>query len=163
MDFFLNLQAFCSFFHQKKHHLGIFSPKYLYIWIKQHARTDKKEAAGQHVGVRPKRKKTGSVLRRASIPEERTKENRIDGAPEKEERLPIYRRHGRMHITQKARGGGSPPFKGIGRRARREHGKSTERAWKGHKRPGEGQKSRLEGGRTGWRGGENRLEGGSAD
>ena len=127
-------------------------------------------------------------------------------------------------ITPEARGGGLPPFKGIGRRswkghgeskeearkeqgkstektrreqgeskgeqgkgkeeARREQGGSTERAWKGHKRPGEGQKkarsaskepagggkNRLEGGgRTGWRGeepaggGKNRLEGGSAD
>lgn len=83
-------------------------------------------------------------------------------------------------ITPEARGGGLPPFKGIGRRswkghgeskeearkeqgkstektrreqgeskgeqgkgkeeARREQGGSTERAWKGHKRPGEGQK-----------------------
>lgn len=91
-------------------------------------------------------------------------------------------------ITPEARGGGLPPFKGIGRRSwkghgeskeearkgqgkstektRREQGGSTERAWKGHKRPGEGQKkarsaskepagggkSRLEGERTGWRG-----------
>lgn len=65
-------------------------------------------------------------------------------------------------ITPEARGGGLPPFKGIGRRswkghgeskeearkgqgkgkeeARREQGGSTERAWKGHKKPGEGQK-----------------------
>lgn len=143
---FLNLQAFCSFFHQKKHHLGIFSPKYLYVWIKQHARTDKKEAAGQHVGVRPKRKKTGSVLRRASIPEERTKENRIDGAPGKEERLPIYRRRGRMHITQKARGGGSPPFKGIGRRSWKGHGESKEEARKGQGKSTE--KTRREQGRA---------------
>ena len=62
-------------------------------------------------------------------------------------------------ITPEARGGGLPPFKGIGRRARREQGGSTERAWKGHKRPGEGQKKARSaskepagGGRTGWRG-----------
>lgn len=69
-------------------------------------------------------------------------------------------------ITPEARGGGLPPFKGIGRRARREHGKSTERARRGQghgkatkdrervkRRPGAPQKSRLEGERTGWRGG----------
>ena len=35
-------------------------------------------------------------------------------------------------ITPKARGGGSPPSKGIGRRVRKEHGKSKERAREGH-------------------------------
>lgn len=34
-------------------------------------------------------------------------------------------------ITPEARGGGLPPFKGIGRRARREHGESKEEARKG--------------------------------
>ena len=74
-------------------------------------------------------------------------------------------------ITPEARGGGLPPFKGIGRRARREHGKSTERARRGHgkatkdrervkRRPGAPQKSRLEGKRTGWRGGEAPAGGG---
>lgn len=100
-------------------------------------------------------------------------------------------------ITPEARGGGSPPFKGIGRRswkghgeskeearkghgeskgeqgkgtkrARRKHGESKEGAQRGHgkatkdrervkRRPGAPQKSRLEGGRTGWRGGKCRL------
>lgn len=89
-------------------------------------------------------------------------------------------------ITPEARGGGLPPFKGIGRRARREHGESKgeqgkgkerarrkhgeskEGAQRGHgkatkdrervkRRPGAPQKSRLEGERTGWRGGECRL------
>lgn len=36
-----------------------------------------------------------------------------------------------MHITQKARGGGSPPFKGIGRRSWKGHGESKEEARKG--------------------------------
>lgn len=84
-------------------------------------------------------------------------------------------------ITPEARGGGLPPFKGIGRRswkghgeskgeqgkgterARRKHGESKEGAQRGHgkatkdrervkRRPGAPQKSRLEGERTGWRG-----------
>ena len=83
----------------------------------------------------PSGKKTGSVLRRASIPEERTKENRIDGAPEKEERLPIYRRHGRMHHA----GGPRRRFATLQRnreevmeRTRREQGGSKERARKEH-------------------------------
>lgn len=85
-------------------------------------------------------------------------------------------------ITPEARGGGLPPFKGIGRRswkghgeskeearkgqggsterARKEHGEGTERPQKTGRGSKEGQE-RLK--RTGWRGGENRLEGGSAD
>lgn len=88
-------------------------------------------------------------------------------------------------ITPEARGGGLPPFKGIGRRswkghgeskeearkghgkgkeeARREQGGSTERAWKGHKRPGEGQKKARSASKEPAGGGKNRLEGGSAD
>ena len=117
-------------------------------------------------------------------------------------------------ITPEARGGGLPPFKGIGRRswkghgeskeearkgqgkgkerarrrhgeskerareskgeqgrarkghgkgkeeARREQGGSTERAWKGHKRPGEGQKKARSASKEPAGGGKNRLEGG---
>lgn len=65
-------------------------------------------------------------------------------------------------ITPEARGGGLPPFKGIGRRARREHGKSTERARarKGHKRPGKGQKKARSASKEPAGGGKNRLEGG---
>ena len=63
-------------------------------------------------------------------------------------------------ITPEARGGGLPPFKGIGRRARREHGKSTERARKGHKRPGEGQKKARSASKEPAGGRKNRLEGG---
>lgn len=79
-------------------------------------------------------------------------------------------------ITPEARGGGLPPFKGIGRRswkghgeskeeARKGHGKSTERARKGHKRPGEGQKKARSASKEPAGGGKNRLEGGgeSAD
>ena len=67
-------------------------------------------------------------------------------------------------ITPEARGGGLPPFKGIGRRSWKGHGESKEGAQRGHgkatkdrervkRRPGAPQKSRLEGGgRTGWRG-----------
>lgn len=83
-------------------------------------------------------------------------------------------------ITPEARGGGLPPFKGIGRRSWKGHGESkeearkgqggsTERARRGHgkatkdrervkRRPGAPQKSRLEGERTGWRGGEVPIE-----
>lgn len=95
-------------------------------------------------------------------------------------------------ITPEARGGGLPPFKGIGRRSWKGHGESKEEARKGHekgkeegterarKEHGEGierpQKTgrgskegqeRLK--RAGWRGkepaggGKCRLEGGSAD
>lgn len=82
-------------------------------------------------------------------------------------------------ITPEARGGGLPPFKGIGRRSWKGHGESKEEARKGQgeskegaqrghgkatkdrervkRRPGAPQKSRLEGGRTGWRGGKCRL------
>lgn len=85
-------------------------------------------------------------------------------------------------ITPEARGGGLPPFKGIGRRSwkghgeskeearkgqgkstektRREQGGSTERAWKGHKRPGEGQKKARSASKEPAGGGKNRLEGG---
>lgn len=92
-------------------------------------------------------------------------------------------------ITPEARGGGLPPFKGIGRRswkghgedterarreqgrvrkghgkgkeeARREQGGSTERARKGHKRPGEGQKKARSASKEPAGGGKNRLEGG---
>lgn len=74
-------------------------------------------------------------------------------------------------ITPEARGGGLPPFKGIGRRswkghgeskeeARKGHGKSTERARKGHKRPGEGQKKARSASKEPAGGGKNRLEGG---
>lgn len=78
-------------------------------------------------------------------------------------------------ITPEARGGGLPPFKGIGRRSWKGHGESKEEARKGQgeskegaqrghgkatkdrervkRRPGAPQKSRLEGERTGWRGG----------
>lgn len=66
-------------------------------------------------------------------------------------------------ITPEARGGGLPPFKGIGRRSWKGHGESKEGAQRGHgkatkdrervkRRPGAPQKSRLGGGRTGWRG-----------
>ena len=66
-------------------------------------------------------------------------------------------------ITPEARGGGLPPFKGIGRRSWKGHGESKEGAQRGHgkatkdrervkRRPGAPQKSRLEGERTGWRG-----------
>lgn len=94
-------------------------------------------------------------------------------------------------ITPEARGGGLPPFKGIGRRswkehgeskerarreqgrarkghgkgkeeARREQGGSTERAWKGHKRPGEGQKKARSASKEPAGGGKNRLEGGGS-
>lgn len=85
-------------------------------------------------------------------------------------------------ITPEARGEGLPPFKGIGRRSwkghgeskeearkgqgkstektRREQGGSTERAWKGHKRPGEGQKKARSASKEPAGGGKNRLEGG---
>lgn len=85
-------------------------------------------------------------------------------------------------ITPEARGGGLPPFKGIGRRswkghgeskeearkgqgksterARREHREGTERARKGHKRPGEGQKKARSASKEPAGGGKNRLEGG---
>lgn len=88
-------------------------------------------------------------------------------------------------ITPEARGGGLPPFKGIGRRSwkghgeskeearkgqgkstektRREQGGSTERAWKGHKRPGEGQKKARSASKEPAGGGKNRLEGGGGE
>lgn len=77
-------------------------------------------------------------------------------------------------ITPEARGGGLPPFKGIGRRswkghgeskeeARKGHGKSTERARKGHKRPGEGQKKARSASKEPAGGGKNRLEGGGGE
>ena len=74
-------------------------------------------------------------------------------------------------ITPEARGGGLPPFKGIGRRSWKGHGESKEGAQRGNgkatkdrervkRRPGAPQKSRLEGERTGWRGGEEPAGGG---
>ena len=45
-------------------------------------------------------------------------------------------------------------------RTRREQGGSTERAWKGHKRPGEGQKKARSASKEPAGGGKNRLEGG---
>lgn len=71
------------------------------------------------------------------------------------------RKQGKGKERARRRHGESKGEQGKGKKeARREQGGSTERAWKGHKRPGEGQKKARSASKEPAGGGKNRLEGG---